>query len=110
MFNETASDPDAIVSALELTDMTRSQGRNYFTYGNHNLEPREETPAFMWRQWPEPVVTVMQYFEKGQNGLDAAVVFPEIYQTHGTILYRAGHITLSLSGEVKRQRRQQSAA
>lgn len=79
----SVTDPDAIVAALELSDMTLSQGRYYFMYGNHNPDLPEGTPAFMWRQWPDPVVTVMQYFEQGQIGLDAAVVYPEIYQTHG---------------------------
>ncbi len=78
------SDPDAIVAALETIDMTLSQGRYYFTYGNHNPDMPAGTPAFMWRQWPDPVVTVMQYFEQGQTGLEAAVVYPEIFQTHGT--------------------------
>ena len=86
----TFSDPDAIVAALETIDMTLSQGRYYFTYGNHNPHLPEGTPSFMWRQWPDPVVTVMQYFEAGQTGLDAAVVYPEIYQTHGTDYIRPG--------------------
>lgn len=86
----TFSDPDAIVAALETTIMTLSQGAYYFLYGNHNPDLPEGTPTFMWRQWPAPVVTVMQYFEEGQNGLDAAVVWPEIYQTHGTSYFEVG--------------------
>ena len=78
------TDPDAIVAALETTDMLLSQGRYYFLYGNHNPDLPEGTPKFMWRQWPDPVVTVMQYFEPGQSGLDAAVIWPPVYQTHGT--------------------------
>ena len=84
------TDPEAIVGALETIDMTLSQGRYYFTYGNHNPELPEGTPAFMWRQWPDPVVTVMQYFERGQTGLEAAVVYPEIYQTHGAAYIQPG--------------------
>ena len=84
------TDPDAIVAALELIDMTLSQGRYYFTYGNHNPDLPESAPRFMWRQWPDPVVTVMQYFEQGQTGLEAAVVYPEIYQTHGTSYIEPG--------------------
>ena len=80
----TFTDPDAIVAALETTDMLLSQGRYYFEYGTHNPDLPEGTPKFMWRQWPDPVVTVMQYFEPGQSGLDAAVIWPPIYQTHGT--------------------------
>ena len=87
---DSFSDPDAIVAALETIDMTLSQGRYYFTYGNHNPELPAGEPAFMWRQWPDPVVTVMQYFEAGQTGLEAAVVYPEIYQTHGTAYVRPG--------------------
>ena len=84
------TDPDAIVAALETTDIDLSQGHYYFTYGNHNPDLPEGTPAYLWHQWPVPVVTVMQYFERGQSGLDAAVVYPEIYQTHGTSYFKPG--------------------
>ena len=81
------TDPDAIVAALELADIELSQGHYYFTYGSHNPVLPEGEPAYMWHQWPVPVVTVMQYFEEGQSGLDAAVVYPEVYQTHGTTYF-----------------------
>ena len=81
------TDPDAIVAALETTDINLSQGRYYFNYGSHNPVIPEGTPAYMWHQWPVEVVTVMQYFEAGQSGLDAAVVYPEVYQTHGTAYF-----------------------
>lgn len=84
------TDPDAIVAALETTDIDLSQGRYYFDYGAHNPVMPEGTPAYMWRQWPVPVVTVMQYFEAGQSGLDAAVIFPEEYQTHGASYFKPG--------------------
>ncbi len=78
-----AADPAAIVVALETSDIDLSQGRYYFTYGGHNPELPADVPAYMWHQWPVPVVTVMQYFEQGQSALDAAVIYPEVYQTHG---------------------------
>ena len=78
------SDGAAIVAAIETTDIDLSQGRYYFEYGNHNPDLPEGTPAFMWHQWPDPVVTMMQYFEQGQSSLEAAVIYPEVYQTHGT--------------------------
>ena len=84
------TDPDAIVAALETTDIDLSQGHYYFDYGAHNPVIPEGTPAYMWHQWPVPVVTVMQYFEPGQSGLDAAVVYPENYQTHGTSYFKPG--------------------
>ena len=76
-------EPTAIVTALEATDLELTQGTYYFPYGSGNPIP-DGTPAYMWHQWPDPAVTMMQYFEEGQSGLDAAVVWPPVYQTHGT--------------------------
>ena len=84
------SDPDVIIAALEATDIDLSQGHYYFTYGSHNPDLPADVPAYMWHQWTLPVVTVMQYFEARQSGLDAAVVYPEIYQTHGTAYFQPG--------------------
>ena len=84
------TDSDAIVRALEATDIELSQGHYYFSYGSHNPDLPEGTPTYMWHQWPVPVVTVMQYFESGQSALDAAVVYPEIFQTHGTSYFLPG--------------------
>ena len=79
----TFTDADAISAALEETDIELSQGRYYFEYGAMNPEIPEDVPNYMWHQWPDPIVTVMQYFEQGQSSLDAAVVWPSTYQTHG---------------------------
>ncbi len=84
------TDAEAVVAALELADIELSQGRYYFTYGSHNPDLPADEPAYMWHQWPVPVVTVLQYFEEGQNGLDAAVIWPEVYQTHGTTYFEVG--------------------
>ena len=78
------------MAALERADIDLSQGRYYFDYGAHNPVLPDGVPAYMWHQWPVPVVTVMQYFEEGQSGLDAAVVYPEVYQTHGTSYFKPG--------------------
>ena len=86
----TFTDPDAIVAALETSDVELTQGRYYFTYGSHNPDLPEGTPTFMWHQWPAPIITVMQYFEFGQSALDAAVVYPPVYQTHGTAYIQPG--------------------
>ena len=87
---DTYTDPDAIVAALETIDVELAQGRYYFDYGSHNPDLPEGTPTFMWHQWPDPIVTVVQYFEEGQSALDAAVVFPPVYQTHGTSYIEPG--------------------
>ena len=84
------SDAAAIVAAIEASDITLSQGRYYFDYGAHNPDLPEGTPAYMWHQWPDPIVTVMQYFEQGQSALDAAVIYPPVYQTHGSAYIAPG--------------------
>ena len=81
---DTYTDPDAIVAALETIDVELAQGRYYFDYGSHNPDLAEGAPTFLWHQWPDPIVTVVQYFEEGQSALDAAVIYPDLYQTHGT--------------------------
>jgi branched-chain amino acid transport system substrate-binding protein len=82
-------DPDAIIAALEATDITLAQGHYTFPYGTHNPVPSDQ-PAWMWHQWPDVAVLFLQYYEVGQSGDDAAVVWPEVYQTHGTFLIPYG--------------------
>jgi ABC-type branched-subunit amino acid transport system substrate-binding protein len=84
-----STDPDAIIAALEATDMTLSQGHYYFPYGTQNPVP-DDQPAWMWHQWPDAAVVIQQYFEFGQDPDAAAVVFPEVFQTHGTFLIPFG--------------------
>jgi len=84
-----STDPDAIIQALEATDMTLSQGHYYFPYGTQNPVP-DDQPAWLWHQWPDAAVVIQQYFEVGQDPDNAAVVFPEVFQTHGTYLIPYG--------------------
>jgi ABC-type branched-subunit amino acid transport system substrate-binding protein len=87
--NAGSLDPDAIIAALEATDITLAQGHYYFPYGTQNPVPEGE-PDWMWHQWPDPAVLFIQYFETGQTATDAAVVYPEVYQTHDTFLIPVG--------------------
>jgi branched-chain amino acid transport system substrate-binding protein len=82
-------DADAIIKALEMIDITLTQGRYYFPYGTQNPVP-EDQPEWWWHQWPDPAVLFLQYYEQGQNPNQAAVVYPEVYQTHGTFLIPYG--------------------
>ncbi len=82
-------DPDAMITALEATDITLAQGHYYFPYGSDNPVPADQ-PDWMWHQWPDAAVLFIQYFEEGQSATDAAVVYPEVYQTHGTFLIPFG--------------------
>jgi branched-chain amino acid transport system substrate-binding protein len=75
----------ALIDALEDTDIELAQGRYYFEYTSKNPIPDDgSVPAYMWHQWPDPAVLILQYFEPGQDWKDAAVVWPPVYQTHGT--------------------------
>jgi len=81
--------PDAVIAALEATDFTGAQGRYRFPYGQDHPVPEGE-PAWMWHQWPDPAILFLQYFEPRQSPDDAAVVWPEARQTHGTFLIPYG--------------------
>jgi branched-chain amino acid transport system substrate-binding protein len=75
----------ALIDALEDTDITLAQGRYYFEYTSKNPLPDDgSVPDYMWHQWPDPAVLLLQYFEPNQDWKEAAVVWPEVYQTHGT--------------------------
>lgn len=87
--NAGSLDPDAIIAALEATDITLAQGHYYFPYGTQNPVPEGE-PAWMWHQWPDVAVLFLQYFEEGQSADDAAVVWPPQYQTYDTLLIPYG--------------------
>ena len=84
-----STDPDALIAAIETTDLVGAQGRYYFPYGSSNPVP-VDVPAYMWHQWPDPHILMLQYFEVDQTSDDAAVVYPAIYRTHGVNLIPYG--------------------
>jgi branched-chain amino acid transport system substrate-binding protein len=81
----------ALIAALEDTDIDLAQGRYWFKYTSDNPVPDDgSVPAYMWHQWPDPAVLLIQYFEANQDWKDAAVIWPEVYQTHGTTYIAPG--------------------
>lgn len=79
------TEPQALISALEDTDITLAQGRYWFEYTSKNPLPADgSVPAYMWHQWPDPAILLLQYFQPNQSWKDAAVIWPPVYQTHGT--------------------------
>lgn len=79
------TEPKALISALESTDINLAQGRYWFKYTSKNPLPTDgSVSAYMWHQWPDPAILVMQYFEPKQVWQDAAVIWPPAYQTHKT--------------------------
>jgi len=79
-----SSDPKAIIAALEGTDIVLAQGRYWFEYGSKKPVPADgKVPKFMWHQWAEPPLLVLEYFSPKQPGDKAAVLWPKKYRTHG---------------------------
>jgi len=82
------TESEAVVAALEATDITLTQGRYYFDYTSENLLPEDgSVPEYMWHQWPDPAVIVIQYTEEGQDPGSAPVVWPPAYQTEDGVSY-----------------------
>ena len=79
------TDSQALIDAIEKTDVVLAQGRYWFEYTSANPLPTDgSVAAYMWHQWPDPAILVMQYFQPNQVWQDAAVIWPPAYQTHGT--------------------------
>jgi len=79
-----STDGKAIVAALEDTDIELAQGHYSFRYGSKNPLPADgKVPKYMWHQWADPPLLVLQYFEAKQPGDQAAVLWPANYRTKG---------------------------
>jgi branched-chain amino acid transport system substrate-binding protein len=77
------TDPTALIKAIEETDITLAQGRYWFKYTSANQLPSDgSVPAYMWHQWPDPLILIMQYFKPNQAWQDAAILWPPTYQTY----------------------------
>lgn len=97
-----STDPDAMITAIEATDLVGAQGRYYFPYGSSNPVP-EDMPAYMWHQWPDPHILMLQYYKVDQTWEEAAVVYPAIYRTHGVNLIPYGGFAIYLPIVLKNQ-------
>lgn len=74
-------DPDAIITALEATDIELAAGHYYFPYGSNNPPEAAGEAAFMWHQWPEVPLLFLQYTEANQHSDDIEVIWPATYRT-----------------------------
>lgn len=71
------TEPKALIAAIENTDIVLAQGRYWFKYTSVNPVPTDgSVPAYMWHQWPDPAVLMMQYFKPNQGWQDAAIIWP----------------------------------
>lgn len=85
------TDSKALISALEDTDVTLAQGHYYFKYTSKNPLPSDgSVPKYMWHQWPDPAVLMLEYTKPNQDWKEAPVIWPETYQTDGTSYIKPG--------------------
>lgn len=77
-----STEPEEIVAALEETSYQGTQGTYEFPYVSGNPVP-EDQPAWLWHQWPEPLIQILEYTEKDQPIEDTAVLWPPDKQTDG---------------------------
>ncbi len=73
--------PNAVISALERTDLTLASGHYTFPYGSLNPPNGNDIPSYMWHQWPDPQILYLQYTEPNQPATQMEVVWPPIYRT-----------------------------
>lgn len=73
--------PNAVISALEQTDLTLASGHYTFPYGSLNPPNGVDIPDYMWHQWPDPQILYLQYTEPNQPASQMEVVWPPIYRT-----------------------------
>ena len=80
--------PDSIIQALEMVDVVLASGRYHFPYGSHNDPAADGVAAYMWHQWPDVPILYLQYTEPNQSSVDMAVLWPLVYRTVDTPVFR----------------------
>lgn len=70
-----STEPGKIVQALENTHFEGCQGRYEFPYGAANPVPSDK-PGWLWHQWPNPPVQMVEYSEKRQPITQVVVIWP----------------------------------
>lgn len=70
-----STDGAAVTRALEQASFEGTLGQLSFPYGSQRPVPSNE-PPWMWHQWTDPPLRLVQYTEKGQQLADATTVWP----------------------------------
>jgi branched-chain amino acid transport system substrate-binding protein len=81
-----STDSKAIVNALETTSMEGAQGKYQFPYNSKNPVPSGK-PGWLWHQFPEPPLQLLEYTAKGQNSEDAITLWPASRQSKPGVAY-----------------------
>jgi branched-chain amino acid transport system substrate-binding protein len=75
-----STDPKAIVAALESTGMVGTQGKYTFPYNSKNPVPAGK-PSWLWHQYVDPPLQLLEFTKKGQTSEQAPTVWPPSRQT-----------------------------
>ena len=77
---QESADPQEIQAGLRETDWDGTRGRIYFS--------QDTDPAWMFQQWPDVPIFVIQYTEPNQAPTDAAILWPRAEATVDEIVLR----------------------
>jgi branched-chain amino acid transport system substrate-binding protein len=75
-----STDAKAIVAALETTSLVGTQGRYAFPYNSKSPVPAGK-PSWLWHQYVEPPLQLLEFTKKGQTAEQAPTVWPQSRQT-----------------------------
>ncbi|MCB0107555.1 MAG: ABC transporter substrate-binding protein [Caldilineaceae bacterium] len=71
--------PNAIIDALEKTDITLAAGHYNFPYGSSSPPDAQGVAPYLWHQWPTPPILYLQYTETNQLSSQMQVIWPPAY-------------------------------
>lgn len=74
-------DADAVIAALEATDLVLASGRYTFPVNSNSPPDIETGKDWMWHQWPNVQTLFLQYTEPLQPAEEMRVIWPPIYAT-----------------------------
>lgn len=77
----TTTQSDALLTALEMIDVTLASGHYAFPFGQTNPPDGDAEPAFWWHQWLDPQLLMLQYQTAQQDASTLDVVWPPVYRT-----------------------------
>jgi branched-chain amino acid transport system substrate-binding protein len=81
-----STDHAAIVTALETTSLVGTQGKYAFPYNSKNPVPAGK-PSWLWHQYIDAPMQLMEYTAKGQGVEQAATLWPHGKQTKPGVVY-----------------------
>jgi branched-chain amino acid transport system substrate-binding protein len=81
-----STDSAAVVEALETTSMEGTQGQYDFKYNSSNPVPAD-MPGWLWHQFAEPPLQLLEYTAKGQTSEEAVTLWPASRQSETGVAY-----------------------